>query len=236
MKFHDLLKLVVGLPSFDFALLAQLEAAPAQSPTESPVLSPAPHTPSRSALRVQLARWTAEGKLLPLRRGMYCLAAPYAPSTRNTAALSAQLCSPSYLSDLWALGFYDLIPERVPELTAVTTRLPCRYENALGVFSYRHVKSEAFFGYRQTSYAGETICVAEPEKALLDHWHLSTGDWTPARIEEMRYQNVSVVNDGRLLQFARRFKRPRLLRIAETWLAWRKNSERDDADGSEVIL
>jgi predicted GNAT family acetyltransferase len=31
--------------------------------------------------------------------------------------------------------------------------------------------------------------VAHPEKALLDQWHLSAGEWSDDRIHEMRYRN-----------------------------------------------
>ncbi|MDR1789032.1 MAG: hypothetical protein LBR12_01510 [Opitutaceae bacterium] len=216
MRFDDLLAHTAMLPCFDFALLFQIEPG------------------SRASLKVQLSRWIAQGKLLPLRRGMYCLAEPFAHVPRNPAALSALLYAPSYLSDRWALGFYDLIPERVSELTAVTTRVPRRFENALGVFSYRHLKNGAFFGYHQTTFAGGTLLVAEPEKALLDHWHLSTGEWTPARLGEMRYQNTGVVDAARLLGYAERAGRPRLLRAAKTWLALRDN-EGDNTIGTEEI-
>ncbi len=48
------------------------------------------------------------------------------------------------------------------------------------------------------AYGSGTIVVARPEKALLDHWHLSAGEWTDDRLAEMRYQHMRDVNRRRL--------------------------------------
>ncbi len=213
MNFDSLLKLTGSMPFFDLPLLVQAFDDP------------------REIIRVQLSRWMKQGKVVGLRRGLYTLAemyrrssspqslAPLAPLAPLTpAALANALYRPSYLSGLWALGFYDLIPERVVRLTSVTPRPPHRFENPFGVFDYRHIKQEGFFGYRTASFGGADIVVAEPEKALLDHWHLTPGEWTSARLEEMRYQNVSLVGGGRLRAFAQRFLSPRLDRAAIRWL------------------
>jgi hypothetical protein len=60
--------------------------------------------------------------------------------------------------------------------------------------------------------------IAEPEKALLDHWHLTPGEWTQERIEEMRYQHCQQVNKDKLQAYADRFHSPRLYRAVERWL------------------
>jgi multidrug efflux pump subunit AcrB len=76
-----------------------------------------------------------------------------------------------------------------------------------------------------------TILVAHPEKALLDHWHLSAGEWTSDRLAEMRYQNMKVVIQSRLRDYAARFKRPRLDRAVERWLQLA-----EECDAGDVIL
>ena len=62
------------------------------------------------------------------------------------ATLANALCFPSYLSGLWALSFYGLIPEAVPVHTSVTTRGPADFENAYGMFRYTSIKRSFFFG------------------------------------------------------------------------------------------
>lgn len=200
MKSSDLAGLVSGLACFDLPLLVQ--AFPDR----------------RAAIRLQLARWVKQGKVVHLRRGMYTLPDQTRKIRLDPAVLAQHLCRPSYLSGLWALGFHDMIPERVVVHTSVTTRLPARFTNAFGVYEYRHIKQESFFGYDQLAYGSGTILVARPEKALLDHWHLAPGEWTRGRLFEMRYQSLEKVDPARLQDYAARFQRPRLNRAVSRWL------------------
>ena len=211
MNFDSLLKLTGTMPCFDLPLLVQA------------------FDDRREVIRVQLSRWMKQGKVIGLRRGLYTLAEMYrrAPLPLTPAALAGELYRPSYLSGLWALGFHDFIPERVVWLTSVTARPPRRFENPFGVFDYRNIKQECFFGYRTASHGGANILVAEPEKALLDHWHLTPGEWTTARLEEMRYQHVALVGEARLRSYSKRFRSPRMDRAVQRWLELADGEEKD---------
>ena len=207
MKFAELVGLTGTVPCFDLPLLVQA------------------FDDRREVIRVQLSRWMTQGNVIGLRRGMYTLADMYRRAPLTPALLANQLYRPSYLSGLWALGYYDLIPEGVVCLTSVTPRGPRRFENAFGVFEYRNIKQDSFFGYRATAHAGGEIMVADPEKALLDHWHLTAGEWTPDRLDEMRYQHMDVIDHDRLAAYAARFRRPRLDRAVGRWLAHAADAE-----------
>ncbi|HLA77942.1 MAG TPA: hypothetical protein VJU18_10225 [Vicinamibacteria bacterium] len=200
MNFGSLVGLVGGVPYFDLPLLVQGS------------------TEKREAIRVQLSRWMRDGKVLGLRRGMYALADAYRRAPVAPASLANQLYRPSCLSGLWALAYHDLIPERVVWLTSVTPRGPRRFENRFGVFDYRNLKQEAFFGYQCVRQRGHEFFVAEPEKALLDHWHLTPGEWTPERLAGMRYQSWARLSPERLRDWAHRFRSPRLERAARRFL------------------
>ncbi|MBN2449504.1 MAG: hypothetical protein JXR77_03895 [Lentisphaeria bacterium] len=208
MRYGSLVEFVGSLPCFDLPLLVQGFDEP------------------RDVIRVQLARWMAAGKVIGLRRGMYTLPEAYRRELLRPAFLANQLYRPSYLSGLWALGFYDMIPERVVWLISVTTRGPRRFENPFGTFDYRNLKRDAFFGYATVPYGGQQVLVAEPEKALLDHWHLTPGEWTEERLAEMRYQHHDRVNDARLRDYAARFRNPRLRRASERWLRLAREEEK----------
>jgi len=188
------------MPCFDLALLAQA------------------FDDRRESIRVQLSRWMKQGKVIGLRRGMYTLSETYRRAPVTSAVLANQLYRPSYLSGLWALGHYDLIPERVVRFTSVTPRVPRRFENSFGVFDYRSIKQDCFFGFESGGVDEQKFLIAVPEKALLDHWHLTAGEWTPERLEEMRYQHVEQVEAERLDLFAHRFRSPRLDRAVRRWL------------------
>ena len=180
----------------------------------------------REAIRVQLSRWMKAGKVIGLRRGMYTLPDAYRRAPLTPPTVANHLYRPSYLSGLWALGYYDLIPERVIWLTSVTPRVPRRFVNPFGVFEYRHLKRDAFFGYLTAQYGREGVLMAEPEKALLDHWHLTPGEWTSARLTEMRYQHMDRVAAEKLQAYAERYHSPRLCRAVGRWLRLEADEER----------
>jgi len=201
MNFQSLVQLTGTLPLFDLPLLVQA------------------FDDRRESVRVQLSRWMKQGKVIGLRRGMYALAELYRRAPLTPASIANALYRPSYLSGVWALGFHDMIPERVVWLTSVTARPPRRFENPFGVFDYRSIKQECFFGYRDVSCGGVNILVAEPEKALLDHWHLTSGEWTADRLQEMRYQRFDLVDENQLHHYTERFRSARLDRAVRRWLA-----------------
>ena len=201
MTFDDAVTLVAGMEWFDLALLVQMTGQRRQSLTN------------------QLHRWARTGKVVRLRRGMYTLADRYRRTSVNPAALANQLYAPSYLTAEWALSFYGLIPEQAVTYTSATTRTPREFSNPFGRFVYRHVKRSFFFGSRPVDLNGRRVVLAKPEKALLDQWHLSPGEWTAGRMASMRYRPSECVNQERLRAFALRFGKPRLLRAVEAWAA-----------------
>ena len=71
------------------------------------------------------------------------------------------------------------------------------------------------------------VLLAEPEKALLDMWHLQRGAWDHARMSGMRFQAMELANERRLVDYARRFRSPRIERAVEHWKALA--ASRDDS-------
>ena len=199
MRYERLLELLGDQVFFDLASVVQLAGE------------------KRESIRIQLYRWIRTGKLLRLRRGMYAFPENYRRREMNHAELANWLYGPSYISTHWTLGFQGLIPERVVTYTSVTTRTPKTFENCFGIFRYQHIKSAAFFGYSPVKIGGRKVLLAEPEKALLDLWHLEKGAWDDGRMEEMRFQNVELVSVKKLRQYAHRFDSPRLRAAAGVW-------------------
>lgn len=199
MKYDTLVGLLGRAGWFDLATVVQLSGE------------------RRGNLRVQLYRWSKTGKLLALRRGMYAFPERYRGGPINLAEMANRLYAPSYLSTHWALGYFGLIPERVVTFTSVTTRVPRTFENAFGRFRYRNVKASAFFGYRPVAIEGRRVLLAEPEKALLDLWHLEEGRWDADRMAEMRFQGFEMVDAAKLGEYAARFGSPRLTAAVGEW-------------------
>ena len=209
MRLDEVTDLLGNMPWFDLATVVQLSGE------------------SHPDVVNQLSRWSRAGKLIPLRRGLYTLADRYRRVPVPPATMANALCFPSYLSGLWALGFYGLIPEGVPVFTSVTTRSPGKFDNAFGMFRYAAIKRNLFFGYRSASIAGSEALVATAEKTLIDLFHLNTGEWDRRRMIEMRFQQTGLVDRGRLLADAHRTGKPRVLRAVDVWL--KCSDEREDA-------
>lgn len=195
MKWPELLRLLGGTGCFDASMLL---AGP-DSPPE---------------VRRQLSRWTASGRLIQIRRGLYALAPPFARSPPNVLAIAARIRKPSYVSLQSALSFHGVTPESTPVVTSVTTGRPGRFDNPLGQFLYRHVSRSLFWGYHETDVGGgERGYVALPEKALLDLFHLTPGAIGSSFIRELRL-SPDALDARRMRQFAKRAARPKLTRAA----------------------
>ncbi|MFC1628692.1 hypothetical protein ACFL3H_06215 [Gemmatimonadota bacterium] len=174
----------------------------------------------------QLSRWVKAGKLLQLRRGLYAIAPPYASHKPHPFTVAGRLIWPSYVSLQSALAWHGLIPEDVPVCTSITTRRPGAHRTPLGVFQFRHVKTEFFWGYKETWFDhGQTAFVARPEKALLDLCYLTSGADSPEYIRTLRIDPECTVDLSQLQNDAQRSGSAKLQRFADLIAAW-LNEER----------
>ena len=200
MNLENLVAITGSLPAFDIATLMQM--------TDE----------NRAAVINQLHRWSRAGKIIPLRRGLFTLGNLYRRTPIPAPLIANILHRPSYISGLWALSYFGLIPESVPVYTSVTTRTPREYENSFGRFEYRNIKQDFFFGYMDTTIRGSSIIIASMEKALIDLFHMTPGEWTFPRIVEMRFQQTALVDRQLLRSHAERMGKPRVIRAVEEWL------------------
>ena len=195
MKFHQLLEMVGDEPVFGTGLLLCGGVDPV-------------------GVRHQLARWTRSGRIHQLRRELYALAPPYRKCIPHPFLVANRLVPGSYVSGLSALEHAHCIPEYVPEVTSVAAARPHLRQTPLGRFSFRHVKPDLLYGYRQVDLGqGQTAFVALPEKALLDVVHLCPGGDGPAYIAELRL-DFEALDLEQLDRLARVSGKPKLLRAA----------------------
>lgn len=109
------------------------------------------------------------GNLLRLKRGLYVVASEVSGKMLSHGLIANHLYGPSYVSQHYALRHYGLIPERVFQVTSVTTRHTRTFENALARFTYRGVSKDYFpIGIRSEAEEGINYMIATPEKALCD--------------------------------------------------------------------
>ena len=126
-------------------------------------------------VRKQLSRWTHDGTVVQLRRGLYSLGARYRAADPHPYEVSNALVTGSYVSLETVLADHGLIPEAVFSTTAVTTGRQGSRKTPFGLFVYHHIKTELFWGYESVPIGdGRIAFVATPEKALLDMAYLRT--------------------------------------------------------------
>jgi predicted transcriptional regulator of viral defense system len=163
------------------------------------------------SIEVQISRWQKAGKLIQLKRGIYVLSGSYRKNTVFEPYLASILKRPSYLSLEKALEYHNLIPEAVAVYTSVTPKRPGRFISKLGTFDYRHIKSSLFWGYESVTMNKQTAFIASPEKGLLDLLYLKQIKVSLEYLRGLRLQNVEKIDIDKLLKYAKRFKKPKVL-------------------------
>lgn len=196
MKFRCLVETVGDEPIFESGLLL------------------AGDVDARDARR-QLSRWTEDGRLYQLRRGLYALAPPFQKVRPHPFLVANRLVRGSYVSCQSALAHYGLIPEHAPMVTSVTTGRPARWDTPLGCYEFRHVKPELLRGYRLIDLGHEQQAfMATPEKALLDLIWLQPGGDAPDYLRELRLLNTDRLDVDQLQGWAEQADSPKLRRAA----------------------
>lgn len=204
MRFEEILQEFSGNPFFELGELRSLASG------------------SDSQLKNQLSQWVEQGKLVRLKRGKYLLSSPYRNFTPSTYYISNYLYRPSYVSLATALQFYELIPEAVAPVQAITTRHGREWTNELGRFEYRKIKQERFWGYQEEVLESiptqNRFFVATPEKAVLDLMYLQSGEWTEERVTQMRFQSLESISLDRFQDYSERFNSPKIKRAVRRFV------------------
>jgi hypothetical protein len=120
-----------------------------------------------------------KGQLIPVKNGLY-IPGPNTKTLKPEPFLVANhLRGPSYISLEAALSFWGFIPERVYEVTSVTTKTGKTYSTPLGKFSYFRAPLPYYaFGIKSVALtARQVVLMASPEKALCDKIVMTSGIW-----------------------------------------------------------
>lgn len=111
------------------------------------------------------------GIIQPVKKGLY-VAGPALGAERRPEPflLANHILGPSYVSAETALSYHGLIPERVYEITSMTTQAPRTFNTPLGTFSYTRLPLPYYaFGIRSEKLGEDQYAmVATSEKALCD--------------------------------------------------------------------
>lgn len=197
MVFSELIRSVENEPVFETGLLLSGNVSPEE-------------------IRLQLSRWTATGKIIRLRRGLYALAPPYRKVIPHPFLVANRLEPGSYVSLQSALAYAGVIPEGVITTTSVTLGRPVALRTPIGEYDFRHIHRSWFKGYSLADLGdGQKAFVASPEKALLDLVYLQPKGDTEGYLRELRLEAMEKFDLKAMEIFAKELNKPKLLRAVK---------------------
>jgi predicted transcriptional regulator of viral defense system len=145
-------------------------------------------------------RAIAQGQILHIRRGLYCLAPKYQKINVSVYALAERIYGPSYISLESALSWHGWIPEAVHAVTSASFKKSKEFSTPLGVFSFERVPQKLFYAevVRHTDESGSVFLMANPLKALADYIYVLDKNWTGVeplidslRIEREEFEQIT---------------------------------------------
>lgn len=170
----------------------------------------------------RLTQWSQAGFLQKVRNGWYRLTeTPVSEPQLWTMANRMEV--PSYVSLDTALSHYGLIPESAFGIQSVGPHHAKRFEWRSHSFEYFQIKPSRFFGYRWFDGEGGVVCMATPEKALLDCLYFdpqmeSDDDFEAKRLNI--FEANALLDAERLEQYAQLFRSNALYGRYQNLIRW----------------
>lgn len=166
--------------------------------------------------RDKISRLLKRKDLIRVKKGLYVFGERYRRELISLGVLANLIYGPSYISLEYALAYYGLIPERVVEITSVTTHKNKSFKTPLGIFTYQHMPVRKYVGgiYQLESEGGGCFLMASPEKALSDvisRQHFRNAEelriylMQGLRIEE---ESLTKLNQSHLIDIAKAYRHP----------------------------
>lgn len=119
--------------------------------------------------RAKIAYLLKKGALIRVKKGLYIIGPTYSRGLYSREILANLIYGPSYVSFEYALSYYNLIPERVEEVTSVTCSRNKTFDTPVGRFSYHYLHLHKYpIGVTYTRWSKGGFQIATKEKALAD--------------------------------------------------------------------
>jgi len=111
-----------------------------------------------------------EGVIESIKKGLYIAGPALKTNKPDPFLLANHILGPSYISADTALSYYELIPERVYEISSMTIKASRKFTTTMGLFSYTYLPLPYYsFDIQQVKLSAEQhVMIASPEKALFD--------------------------------------------------------------------
>jgi len=179
-----------------------------------------------SAPRNKIQSLCRNGEIVRVKKGLYVPGTmPGEAAKVDPLVLSGLIYGPSYVSLETALAYHGLIPERVDEITCMTSKRTKLFRTPLGRFSYTPISEDAYpLGLRLESGKGGAWYLAEPEKALCDRIAQMKGLHAMRDVPVLLRENLRIAPESLenfrvslVLEIAARYRRKSVTAFAR-WL------------------
>ena len=152
--------------------------------------------------RAKTASLVRRGELYRLKRGLYIRPEDVRDVFIQGRAAN-RIYGPSYVSFVYALAWYGLIPEHAAHITSATfgKGRKKRYDTPAGSFFYQDVPAHAYpYGITFMGEPHNRFLMACPEKALCDELYRLSGIRSVHRIEALLFEDLRLdpVDFGKL--------------------------------------
>lgn len=137
--------------------------------------------------------------------------------------ISNRIYHPSYISLESALRYYNLIPESVYTITAVSSKRTYLFNSTVANFQYRKIKPGLFFGYKAVKHKNNTYKIAEVEKAVLDFFYLNPQIKAKEHFEELRFNSSEFLenySNEKLMKYLEKFANKSLSKRVNNFISF----------------
>ncbi|OGT21162.1 MAG: hypothetical protein A3C55_05785 [Gammaproteobacteria bacterium RIFCSPHIGHO2_02_FULL_42_13] len=157
------------------------------------------------------------GTLIRVKKGLYVLGDSYRDEPICLELLANLIYGPSYISQEYALQYYNLIPERVVTVTSMTCKRNKHFTTPFGIFDYTYLNLKRFrVGVDWQPFRDNIrLLIASPEKAIADtliqyHDIKTLSDMRTHLIDNMRIETdaINTLNLNRLEKIAQTYCHP----------------------------
>ncbi len=130
-----------------------------------------------------------KGELTPIKRGFYIPGPKLKMSKPESFLVANHVWGPSYVSMETALSYWGLIPEKVYEISSLTTKTTKTYKTPIGKLSYLHAPLPYYsFGIKSVLLSQkQRVLIASPEKALCDKIVMTSGVFLRSSIQVRQF-------------------------------------------------
>jgi len=144
----------------------------------------------------KIKRLLAQGKLIHIRRGLFCWTDQVGHFIKpHPFELAQRIYAPSIVSLESALSYHGLIPEAVYVITSACANRANQFHTPLGIFNYIHTPLKNFYTQVELINDGDyRYFMAKPWRAICDYVFCYKKDWQGINVlmESLRINRESL--------------------------------------------